>query len=309
VDNVLHDRTAIQSKSDIKKTLSQAYGSALASRVMLSADDMQAIESKWRSIWRDELEDLSFWLIDKALRTGQLDVAAVDFQDLAMEHSLDVMARSLEDSSLFIPDVLDEDRRRLAKGTPPPRAMVPTNFAELRALWDKFRKKRYIPPRQRSIAERIKKAYLYKVQSAWAKYGEGFRSGETAVRNEAVNAVMKQAMVSYSRAKMIVETETTYYYNKVRRSVFDQSPDVTHYLFMAIRDHRTTEWCKTRHGLVYSKKDPLLKSEQPPIHWNCRSEILPLTELNPTHKAMIDDPSRSRRNHKCKPLPSDWGPR
>lgn len=253
----------------------------------------------------EELRSLTEWIVEKALRTGQLDLDYIDFSDIAMTHSLDVMRQALDDSVDFMPRVPDE--KRLAKAaSPPPKAKVPTNFKELRILWDKFRKKKYIPPRQRSIAERVKKAYLKRVQAEWVKHGEGFRSGETAVRNEAVSAIMKGADVAYARAKMIVETETTYYYNKTRRAVFDQSADVTHYLFMAIRDHRTTEWCKSRHGLVYAKDDPLLKAESPPVHYNCRSEILPLTELNPRHKAMIDDPARRRRNHKCKPLPPEW---
>lgn len=281
-----------------------AYGPRTADRIMLAAKDVDAIESKWRKIWLDELRSLTDWLIEKALRTGQLDLTAIDFTDIAMTHSLDVMQLALHDSVDFLPPVPSESR--LAKAKAPPTASVPTDFKQLRILWDKFRKKKYIPPRQRAIAERVKKAYLKRVQAEWVKYGEGFRSGETAVRNEAVSAIMKGADVAYARAKMIVETETTYYYNKVRVSVFDQSPDVSHYLFMAIRDHRTTEWCKSRHGLVYAKDDPLFKRERPPCHWNCRSEILPLTLLNPRHRAMIEDPARQRRRNKCKPLPEEW---
>lgn len=285
--------------------LASIYGPRTAGRIMLAAKEVDAIEAKWRKIWMEELRSVTDWIIEKALRTGQLDLDYVDFSDIAMTHSLDVMRQALDDSVDFMPP-LPEQKRLAGKPKPPPKAAVPTNFRELRILWDKFRKMKYIPPRQRSIAERVKKAYLKRVQAEWIKHGEGFRSGETAVRNEAVSAIMKGADVAYARAKMIVETETTYYYNKTRKAVFDRSADVTHYLFMAIRDHRTTEWCKSRHGLVYAKDDPLLKAESPPVHWNCRSEILPLTDLNPRHKAMIDDPSRQRRNHKCKPLPEGW---
>lgn len=271
---------------------------------MLAAKDVDSIESKWRKIWLDELKSLTEWIVDKALRTGQLDLAYVDFTSIAMEHSLECMQKALEDSIEYFPETTAANR--LAKGKAPPKAGVPTSFRALRILWDKYRKKKYIPPRQRAIAERVKKAYLKRVQAEWVKHGEGFRSGEVAVRTEAVRAIMKGADVGYTRAKMIVETETTYYYNKTRRAVFDQSPDVSHYLFMAIRDHRTTEWCKSRQGLVYAKDDPLLKEETPPCHWNCRSELLPLTPLNPKHKKLIDDAARQRRNHKCKPLPPEW---
>lgn len=288
--------------------LADVYGTRTAQRIMLSAAAVESIEAKWRKIWLEEIRSLTVWITEKALRTGQLDLSGVDFSTIAMEHSLDVMRQGLEDSVDFLPPVPPE--KRLAKpAAPPPKAAVPRSFRELRIMWDKFRKMKKIPPRQQALANRVKKAYLKKVQAEWVKHGEAFRSGETAVRNEAVSAIMRGADVAYARAKMIVETETTYYYNKTRREVFDQSADVSHYLFMAIRDHRTTEWCKTRHGLVYAKDDPIFAAETPPVHWNCRSEILPLTSLNPRHKAMIDDPARQRRNHKCKPLPPDWNGR
>jgi len=300
---VLQNRLAGHCKSDTASQLTAIYGPVRSSRILLAAKDLDSVESKWRKIWLDELKSLTEWIIDKAQRTGQLDLAYVDFTKIAMEHSLDVMQKALDDSVDFLPE---PEEARLAKSKAPPRASVPTSFRALRILWDKFRKKKYIPPRQRAIAERVKKAYLHRVQAEWVKHGDKFRSGEVAVRTEAVAAIMKGADVGYVRAKMIVETETTYYYNKTRRAVFDKSPDVSHYLFMAIRDHRTTEWCKSRHGLVYAKDDPLLKKEQPPVHWNCRSELLPLTELNPTHKKLIDDPARRRRNRKCKSLPPEW---
>jgi uncharacterized protein with gpF-like domain len=105
---------------------------------------------------------------------------------------------------------------------------------------------------------------------------------------------------------MIVATETTRYYNDVRHEIYSQSEDINHFLFMSIRDFRTTEWCKTRNGLVYKKEDPLYLREKPPCHWNCRSEMVPLTDVNPRHEKMINDPSIARRNNKCKPLPPGW---
>lgn len=307
--SVLQKRPACDSREQIIATLASVYGRYRMHRIMLSAREMESLESTWDKRWKREIDDLTAWLIDKAARTATLDIGAIDFDSIAMEHSLAVMEQALRDSVDILPRV-PSDPTRLAekkkKATPPPKARVPTSFKALRILWDKYRKMKYIPPRQRSIAARVKKAYLKRVQAEWVKHGEKFRSGDVAVRAEAVEAIKSGAAVAYQRAKMIVETETTYYYNKTRRAVFDQSADVTHYLFMAIRDHRTTEWCKSRQGLVYAKDDPLLKSETPPCHWNCRSEILPLTELNPRHKAMIDDPARQRRNHKCKPLPDGW---
>ena len=299
---------AIQTKAAITNDLVMIYGTDRARRILFSATDTNKLEARWRRQWGDRIRQVTEELLAKAERTGAFDASLVDFLDVAMLHSLDVMRRAIGESIDFLPPIPTETRlaKKKSPAKAPPPSRVPTSFRELRKLWDKYRKMNYIPPRQRSIAERVKKAYLKRVQAEWVKHGEAFRRGDIASRAEAVTAIMQGADVAYSRAKMIVETETTYYYNKTRRSIWDDRDDVTHYLFMSIRDHRTTSWCKTRHGLVYAKNDPLFKDESPPCHWNCRSEILPLTPANPRHAALIADQSRARRRNQCTPLPPEW---
>jgi len=288
---------------DFWARLSLLLGPDTLRKVRLSAADVNKLDSKWKSRFEREMERMTQSILENAAETGRLKFSDVDFQDLVMRHSLDVMQIALDHSVDYQPRVPGPSQ--LSSGSPP-RAGVPKNFAELRQMWDYFRKKNYIPPRQRALAKRIHDEYLRRVQEYWVRYGEQFRKGTTGERKQAVSEIMKGADVAYTRAKMIVETETTYYYNKTRVNVYDQSDDVTHYLFMAIRDHRTTDWCKTRHGLVYSKTDPLFQREQPPCHWNCRSEVLPLTSQNPRHRALIEDRSRWRRNNSPAPLPEEW---
>lgn len=239
-------------------------GERQARAVMLAAADVTAIESRFKKRWQAALEAVTMEILENAAETGRLAFSGKteSFNSIVMEHALATMRVALDHSVDFMPRV---PTTRLAQPPgPPPKARVPTSFRQLRIMWDMFRKKKYIPPRQMALAERIRREYLKKVQDVWVTYGEEFRRGDIAHRRDAVSAIMKGADVAYSRAKMIVETETTYYYNKTRKAVFDESPDVSHYLFMAIRDHRTTEWCKTRHGLVYAKDDPLLQAERPP---------------------------------------------
>lgn len=286
------------------RDLVRLYGERGASAILLAAADVEKLDSRWKRKFEAEIDRITEALLDKALLTGRFAFEDVDFEALVMQHSLDTMRSALDHSVDYRPRV--PSTARLAEGDAPPKARMPRSFRELRQMWDRFRRAKYIPPRQRALAERIKAAYLKRVQKEWIRWGEAFRSGQTADREEAVRAIRRGAGVVKSRAKMIVETETTYYYNKTRREVFDQSADVTHYLYMAIRDHRTTKWCRTRHGLVYAKDDPLLKSETPPIHWNCRSEILPLMTINPRHREFIEDAARQRKNHRCEPLPKGW---
>jgi SPP1 gp7 family putative phage head morphogenesis protein len=174
------------------------------------------------------------------------------------------------------------------------------------ALWDQWRKRKKVPPRQQKIADKVKKSYIKKIQQVVKKYQEKIRKGEVIEKKEISDYIRDNSKAESARAKTIVETETTRYWNTIRKNVYDESEDVTHYLFMAIRDMATTKWCKTRTGLVYAKGDPLLEKEKPPCHWNCRSEILPLTPQNPKHKKIIDDKSRWRRNHSPEPLPHGW---
>lgn len=193
--------------------------------------------------------------------------------------------------------------KRLAGAGPPPK--IPKSLGALMELWDQYRKGKLLK-RQMTFAERIKAAYLERLKKIQLEHGEEFREGTTYDQWDVVEKITRASYATQSRAKMIVETETTRFFNEGRRQVYDQSQDVTHYLFLAIRDHRTTKWCKTRQGLVYAKGDPLLDIETPPCHWNCRSEVVPLTPLNPKHLILIKNPSIQRRNNSPAPLPKGW---
>lgn len=182
---------------------------------------------------------------------------------------------------------------------------IPRKYAELMKWWDKTRKNKAPPAMQKQAAE-IKKKYLAKCQQVYKKYSGLFRSGDSFNQEDVAMDIRRIGDTTISRAKIIVTTETTRYYNQVRKEIYDQSEDITHYLYVAIRDFRTTEWCNDRNGLVYEKNSPITKRETPPIHYQCRSEMLPLSPFNPVHKKLIDDKSLQRKNHKPKPLLPGW---
>lgn len=221
-------------------------------------------------------------------------------EELLLRHQIEIMGKAF--------------REERAPSVPKKLAKFPRSLSELKNLWDQYRKTGKVPKDIKTNADNIRKAYVKKCGDVFERYSQDYRSGSSSDKQEIVKKVQKAADTVVSRAKNIVGTETTRYYNKARRELYDQSVDVTHYLFLAIRDFRTSKWCtekvgkegRGRHGLVYKKGDPLTDRETPSVHWWCRSEMVPLSPLNPRHLVMIEDKSKQRRNHKCTPLPKGW---
>ena len=275
-------------------------------RLSQSAKQAAALEARWRAKLGSLFDAMTDQVIESLIKTGRVRESKIGFEGFLMDHSLEVMkASAMQAEDGFVPVTRDKASRMAA----PPKAKIPRSLRDLMREWDKWRAKRKPTKRQKWLADRIKKAYLEKVQSVWRKYSEDFREGKTG-ENQVREYVERAAGAAYSRAKTIMETETTYYYNAVRMEIYDQSESVTHYLFVALRDHRTTKWCRTRQGLVYKKGSELLRREKPPCHFNCRSEILPLTPgQNARHRRIVEDESRWRENRHPAPLLKDWGSR
>lgn len=211
----------------------------------------------------------------------------------------------------------------------------PTKTERIRALWDRWRKTGALPGRTREQAAAIKVLYIRRVQFMWQNYGRQFIQGRPRVidkdgrdvnrvnrdrtdkrgnvwnpdafnREGAARAIEAEAKVSRARARTIVETETTRYYNDTRTTYYSSVESVIGYLFVAVRDHATTKWCRSRNGVVFIKGTDTLKKNTPPCHYNCRSELLPLSRLNPTHRKLLEDASRRAENNNLVPLMPHW---
>ena len=50
------------------------------------------------------------------------------------------------------------------------------------------------------------------------------------------------------------------------------------WLFDAIMDSRTSKACKACDGVILPASDPFWSTHNPPLHFNCRSDITPLSE-------------------------------
>lgn len=272
-------------------------------RLRQSAAEAQGLEDRWKSAFLNYLQSCSRELVYFLERDDEMpDLSGLDFTNLVMGSYFDVMKVAAETANSHL-ELLHDPSRHFAKQK---GLQLPRSLGSIRELYDLWQTKGYVPKHQQVLADKIKATYLKKVQDVWERYSGDWRNGKNGVVEDLKAEMQQAARVGYSRASTIVETETTNHYNRVRREIYDQSPDVVAYLFVAVRDHATTKWCKSRNGLVYHRGDPHLILETPAIHWNCRSEILPLTRFNPRHLALINDPSLDRRNNRCEPLPKGW---
>lgn len=286
----------MQYKLETITNLVQTLGAREATNVVALAKKQTALERKWQNKLKKRFDEINRKVFSALVDGGNIDDEMVDIDDIIMESSLEAMALGVKSTQANI---------GLSKLAAPPKAVVPKTLKEIRRLWDLYRKRK-LPERQRKNIEKIRTAYLKNVQSVWEKYSKSFRAGTTADKGEMIKGMMAEASVGFTRGKMIVQTETTFFYNQVRKEIYDQAESVTHYLFVALRDHATTDWCRTRQHLIYEKGDWLTDEETPPCHWNCRSEMLPLTPSNPNHARLIKDESKHRRNRNPEPLPPEW---
>lgn len=87
-------------------------------------------------------------------------------------------------------------------------------------------------------------------------------------------------LVDDAEVSTAVRTEATQFYNLARQRVFEGAGDeVESVEFSAILDDRTTEVCERMDGLIFKNMgDPNLDGARPPLHYNCRSVLIPIMQ-------------------------------
>ncbi len=85
------------------------------------------------------------------------------------------------------------------------------------------------------------------------------------------------------RLNNIARTETSKAYNAGRLEGF-KAPELEGFIkgvqFSAIMDSRVTDICEKRHGLIFAIDDPRLQSNNPPLHYQCRSVLIPVDKYS-----------------------------
>lgn len=81
----------------------------------------------------------------------------------------------------------------------------------------------------------------------------------------------------------VIRTKTTETYNQARRSYWENDPIasqiVESYQFSAIIDSRTSDICSYYDGKIFKADDPDIHRMTPPLHFNCRSLLIPITRF------------------------------
>lgn len=277
-------------------------------RLKNSAKIAQAMEDQWAAKISSVIEGFTSEVLESLAKSGK--PPQVNLVPLFCEHFFEVSISAIKFAQTDL-ELLQNPKTKLAK---PPAIRIPKSLQSLMKLYDAYRKGKFKPKRAVAQAKAVQKAYLEKVKSVWERHSKDWRSGDVATQERVVQKIQEAAKTTASRAKNIVRTETTSYYNTARKTFYDESVDITHYLFVAIRDAGTSPWCtpltvngyRGRDGLVYAKADPLCAKECPACHPGCRSEFLPLNRLNPAHLRFIQDRKIQRREHNCFPLLKGW---
>lgn len=308
--------------------LAQLVGNEDALRIEHNARIAEHIEQEWKKRFDALFDALTEQLLTTLEASGDLQWPADLLERigaLLLEHELQTVVAATT-------TITPAEYVRAAAGRAP---KWPTDIARIRALWDQWRHTGRLPGRTAEQARAVKTLYIRRVQHAWQTKGATFITGEknrvagygakgtnknntgkgerAAVWNpdafdrvSARAAIQQATRVSRARAYTIVETETTRYYNTVRINTYNAIDTVVAYLFICVRDAATTKWCKSRSGVVFFKATDLLRHNTPPCHYNCRSELLPLSRLNPAHRKLLENASNWAQNRALVPLLPEW---
>ncbi len=100
---------------------------------------------------------------------------------------------------------------------------------------------------------------------------------ETGATKRDVMGALRQVFPTFGRGRLenIARTETTAAYNQGRLAMFGQG-NVRAVQFVAILDARTTVICQSRNGMIMMLDDPRLPANTPPLHFQCRSVLIPV---------------------------------
>lgn len=94
---------------------------------------------------------------------------------------------------------------------------------------------------------------------------------------QTVSAIQSQIPeIAKSSIERFVRTKNTEIMNKGRLNFFEKSGLIGAYQYSAVLDDRTTTICRGLHGKIFMSGDQPI----PPMHFNCRSLLIPLTKYD-----------------------------
>ena len=117
----------------------------------------------------------------------------------------------------------------------------------------------------------ISSGELVRIQT---KVKAGLAKGLT--KDEIISDVLKTTKITEHQAKTLTRTSITTTQSAALRNVMEANKEILDgYMFTAILDGRTSPICSHHNGKVYDVDD---KRFTPPLHWNCRSSMVPVVK-------------------------------
>jgi SPP1 gp7 family putative phage head morphogenesis protein len=181
---------------------------------------------------------------------------------------------------------------------------IPNKLGSLVKFFADKRQWTAVQKRAHKIVSGLRRTYFKKLDRKFNQIGPQLQNGEKSPE-DVKKELRKSWKATKSRVENIFRTETTNYYNRVQVSYFDGDEDIIGFLFQATGDSSTTSICKARHGLVYRPGTEALMKNRPALHYNCRSELIPLANT-PGNNKLLKDPRRDPSKRRVPPLPPGW---
>ncbi len=102
---------------------------------------------------------------------------------------------------------------------------------------------------------------------------------EVGATRKELSRMLAEVFPDFSKARLenIARTETTAALTQGRLAQFRENSRVAAVQFVAIMDARTTVICRSRDGLIMMLDDPALTANTPPLHFHCRSTLVPVS--------------------------------
>lgn len=105
---------------------------------------------------------------------------------------------------------------------------------------------------------------------------------ETGATNKDVMGALGRIFPTFSKLRLenIARTESVSAYNQGRLTAFRSNRYVVAVQFASILDSRTTKICRARDGMIMRMEDDRLPANTPPLHFMCRSTIVPVDKFD-----------------------------
>jgi len=124
----------------------------------------------------------------------------------------------------------------------------------------------------RSLSKNMKNISSGELVRMQSKVKAGLAAGKS--KNEIVNDVLKTTKITEIQAKTLTRTSITKTQAEALTRVVESNKHlIKGYMFTAILDSRTSPICSHHNGKMYDVDD---KRFMPPLHWNCRSSLIPV---------------------------------